>query len=108
MRIITGCPRGGPSFVCQGAQSLGADFGNESELIPGNSWNVDGYYENQTINQLNHQRLFGRWSEPGLWIDSIWENNFSSYTRKIALMLMSPVVCHKSTKTFELWANAES
>ena len=96
MRIITGCPRSGTSFVCQIALTLGANFGNESELISGNQWNQNGYFENKKINEINHRLLFGRWSNPNIWIDKIWEDNFSSYYRKIASMLLAPVVCRES------------
>ena len=54
MRIITCCSRSGSSFVCQLLHELGANFGEPDKLVKPDEWNKKGYFENRSINKINH------------------------------------------------------
>ena len=57
MRIITCCSRSGSSFVCQLLHELGANFGEPDKLVKPDEWNKKGYFENRSINKINHELL---------------------------------------------------
>ena len=92
MRIITGCSRSGTSFVSQAIHHLGGDFGEPDELIESDRWNQRGYFENRTVNTLNHRLLFGRWSNPRLWVDIMWPRNPWIHARKLATIAQGPLI----------------
>ncbi|MFT5110423.1 MAG: hypothetical protein ACI9UA_006077 [Pseudoalteromonas tetraodonis] len=95
MRIITGCSRSGTSFVSQAIQRLGGDFGERDELIEGDRWNKKGYFENRAINTVNHRLLFGRWSNPKLWVDIMWPKRKPLiHLRKLATIAQGPLLSH--------------
>jgi len=93
MRIITGCSRSGTSFVAQAIRHLGGDFGSSDALIDGDRWNERGYFENRDVNTLNHRLLFGRWSNPKLWVDIMWPNNVWIHIKKLTTIALAPALC---------------
>ncbi len=96
MKVITGCMRSGTSFVARVIHELGADFGGGGELIDGDRWNPDGYFENRTVNTLNHRLLFGPWSRPELWVDVMWPGSIGVHLRKLGTSAMAPAIAHPS------------
>lgn len=106
MRIITGCPRSGTSFVAQLIHRFGGNFGSENDLIAGDEWNRNGYFENKAVNRLNHRLLFGRWSNPDLWVDVMWPRDWRIRMKKLATSAMAPVLTRPSCirRRGEEWA----
>ncbi|MDG1853979.1 MAG: hypothetical protein P8I97_07455 [Verrucomicrobiales bacterium] len=96
MRIVTCCSRSGSSFICQLLHCLGADFGSDKELVRADEWNSKGYFENKSVNKLNHELLFGPWSSPNIWIESMWPKNPLIRLRKISSLALAPLVSRKS------------
>ncbi len=96
MRIVTCCSRSGSSFICQLLHRLGADFGSDKELVRADEWNSKGYFENKSVNKLNHELLFGPWSSPNIWIESMWPKNPLIRLRKISSLALAPLVSRKS------------
>jgi GT2 family glycosyltransferase len=64
---ITGMHRSGTSAVAHALSLCGVDFGPADQLIPGNEWNKDGYWENMRIVELDDwllEQLGGSWDIP--------------------------------------------
>jgi len=68
MYIITGMHRSGTSLVSNLLYNMGADFGPENEFLGANKWNVNGYYENKHIVDLNNKLIVGNQSSIEDWI----------------------------------------
>lgn len=62
MKIITGMHRSGTSMVAGLLYKLGANFGDDSELLAADQYNKNGYYENREIFILNDAILLGDWA----------------------------------------------
>ena len=96
MHIVTCCSRSGSSFICQLLHELGGDFGSHKELVKADKWNSKGYFENKSVNKLNHELLFGPWSSSKIWIESMWPKNPLIRLRKISSLALAPLVSKKS------------
>lgn len=59
MLIVTGMHRSGTSMIANLLYEMGADFGDESQLLEADQWNVRGYYENREVFILNDGILLG-------------------------------------------------
>ena len=97
MRIITCCSRSGSSFVCQLLHELGANFGEPDKLVKPDEWNKKGYFENRSINKINHELLFGSWSKPELWIDVMWPKDPLIRIRKLSTLALAPLASRKKS-----------
>jgi GT2 family glycosyltransferase len=76
---ITGMHRSGTSMVARLMRELGVDLGPDEELVPGNAFNADGYWENRRFVELNDtilERLGGGWDTPPPLTDG-WEDSAS-------------------------------
>ena len=72
MIIITGMHRTGTSAIANMLYELGLDFGDPSEFITADRWNVEGYFENKEVTFLNDDIILGEfapsrqyWTTPG-------------------------------------------
>lgn len=59
MIIITGMHRSGTSAIANMIYELGVDFGDPSEFIGADEWNVKGYYESKEVTFLNNSIILG-------------------------------------------------
>tara|TARA_S200000501_G_scaffold294633_1_gene280408 strand:+ start:1407 stop:2198 length:792 start_codon:yes stop_codon:yes gene_type:complete len=96
MKIVTCCSRSGSSFICQLLHEIGADFGDEKNLVNPDKWNKKGYFENRSVNTLNHELLFGPWSSSKLWVDTMWPRNPITRIRKLSTLALAPIISRKS------------
>jgi GT2 family glycosyltransferase len=74
---ITGMHRSGTSMVARLMGELGVDLGPDEELVPGNAFNADGFWENRRFVELNDailDRLGGGWDTPPPLTDG-WEDS---------------------------------
>ena len=60
MILITGMHRSGTSLVAQILYDLGLDFGDPNEFIKKDRWNINGYYENTNIVNINNNIILGK------------------------------------------------
>lgn len=59
MIIVAGMHRSGTSLTAQILQSLGADFGPDSEMWEADQWNANGYLERRDVIDVNSQAITG-------------------------------------------------
>lgn len=66
MIVVTGPSRSGTSFICSLLKKLGVDLGDEEQLLKGDKWNPEGYFENIECLGLNIRLISGIAIDPNL------------------------------------------
>lgn len=61
MKIVVGMHRSGTSLLMNLMQRVGADLGDPRGFYPCDRWNPDGYFEQQSILEINRRLLHGLW-----------------------------------------------
>ena len=63
MKIITGMHRSGTSMMARLCFEAGGDLGDPNTFYRADKWNVDGYYEQPEIHQINMPLVNGPWGK---------------------------------------------
>lgn len=97
MKIVTGPPRSGTSFVCQILQGLGEEFRADLGLIEPDRWNPRGYFESKPVIELNHRLMFGGLGRPSDWLETTWRKNPYHDLRKLMTLCALPLTANAFT-----------
>jgi hypothetical protein len=74
MILVTGMQRSGTSMVCQLLAESGVSFGDPTDLLPGDRWNPNGYFEARSVMDVNSRLITGlpRFASPLVtWLSKV-------------------------------------